>query len=246
MIRGFCDPRVPIGGGELRHPANGTPDRPAATRQNGGAARRPHPPIDDRSGSREEESSRSGSDRGDATAGCAVRSPTRAAGRLPIMTVAEPLGDHPRTARDAAGEHARRGHVRHARGWLTSDQDGGLALDDRQRHGRMRHGGGTGAAGCMGAWQCGASWRTLSVMRAAGFPMVLVSDGADCGNVGAIRGLRPTRALLCHFLELLAQRVARLPDAVEVDQLDERRDAGERGSRPRPGRPTAGKSSGRT
>ncbi len=47
-------------------------------------------------------------------------------------------------------------------------------------HGGMRSNGkagcadgvATGAAGCIGAWQCGASCITLSPIRAAGFPAI--------------------------------------------------------------------------
>ena len=53
---------------------------------------------------------------------CCVMSPTRAAGWPPISDGRRGLHDHARPGRDAAGQHARHGHVAHAGGRLAADQ----------------------------------------------------------------------------------------------------------------------------
>ena len=99
---------------------------------------------------------------------CSVVSPTRAAGRSLIITVAEPLPMMP--GPPGTQEGMLQGcvwSVTRAAGWppmvtLVEPLMMGSGI------GGCGAGVGVGAAGCIGAWQCGPSCSTLSVIRAAG------------------------------------------------------------------------------
>src|SRR4051812_39486372 len=96
-------------------------------------------------------------------------SPARAAGRLPISTVIEPsaiIAGPPGT--QPAGMQGVVVSVARAAGMLPI-RTVGSPLMIVCGVGACGCGVGTGAAGWIGAWQCGASFRTMSPRRAAGF-----------------------------------------------------------------------------
>ena len=110
----------------------------------------------------------------------AVMSPTRAAGSLPIITVVDALEIMPGPAGIQPG--SIQGIVisvlRAAGILLISTLGWPFAIINGKPGCGM--GVGLGAGGCMGAWQCGADWMTLSVILAAGAPMVSPLDSSRC------------------------------------------------------------------
>lgn len=99
----------------------------------------------------------------------ATRSPTRAAGRPSIMTVAEPMAIAP----GPAGMHGGTIHgvvmePMTAAGCLAIRTVGTQLSVIGNGIGGCGTGVGTGAGGWIGAWQCGASWSVWSPIRAAG------------------------------------------------------------------------------
>src|SRR4051794_24372165 len=99
---------------------------------------------------------------------CAVMSPTRAAGRPPINTVIEPSDTMPGPAgTQPASMQGAVVLVTVAAGWPPI-RTVGTPLMMASGIGGCGTGVGTGAAGCMGAWQCGPSCNTWSPIRAAG------------------------------------------------------------------------------
>src|SRR5712691_9933754 len=99
----------------------------------------------------------------------ATMSPMRAAGRLPIITVAEPFETMP----GPFGTHDGRLQLWlmlpiTAAGRFLISTVGTVAPTIGSGSGGCGRGVGTGAAGWIGAWQCGPWWMTLSVWRAAG------------------------------------------------------------------------------
>ena len=107
-------------------------------------------------------------------AGWLVMSPARAAGMFPISTVKEPraiiagpLGTQP------AGMQGVVVSVTLAAGWLPINTVGCPLMIVCGR-GACGCGVGTGAGGWIGAWQCGASFRTMSPIRAAGFDIIFL------------------------------------------------------------------------
>src|ERR1043165_3408501 len=99
---------------------------------------------------------------------CAVMSLTRAAGRLPISTVNEPRATMPGPAGTQPGSvQGVVVSVERAAGWLPTSTVNSPVMSVSGRAG-WAEGLGTGAGGWMGAWQCGASCRTMSPRRAAG------------------------------------------------------------------------------
>ena len=108
---------------------------------------------------------------------CKVISPTRAAGRLPMSTVADPIAIIP----GPAGMHAgsMQGVVMSvilAAGRLPISVFG-ARLIMVSGNGGCAEGVGTGAGGWIGAWQWGPFWSTLSVSRAAGGTGGLLASG---------------------------------------------------------------------
>lgn len=98
-----------------------------------------------------------------------VMSPTRAAGRPPTSTAKEPSaimagppGTQPASMQGVVVSETR------AAGWPPISTVG-VPLMIVCGSGACGCGVGTGAAGWIGAWQCGASFKTMSPMRAAGF-----------------------------------------------------------------------------
>jgi len=105
---------------------------------------------------------------GPTQAACVVESPARAAGRLLIMTVDEPIAISP-------GPPGRHPGMEHGAVVLLTVAAGMLEiitvaepLTMARGIGGCGAGVGVGAAGCIGAWQCGADCSTLSPTRAAG------------------------------------------------------------------------------
>ena len=97
-----------------------------------------------------------------------VKSPTRAAGIFPISTVAEPLAIIPGPPGTQPGRrHGVVVSITRAAGWLPIRTVGSPFMMVRGNAG-CGAGVGVGPGGWIGAWQWGASWRTLSVIRAAG------------------------------------------------------------------------------
>ncbi len=103
--------------------------------------------------------------------GWAVMSPARAAGRLPMRTVVEPretIAGPPGT--QPPGMQGVVVSVARAAGMLPISTVGS-PLIRVCGVGGCGSGVGTGAAGWIGAWQCGASLSTWSPRRAAGLDM---------------------------------------------------------------------------
>lgn len=101
---------------------------------------------------------------------CAVKSPMRAAGRLLIIVVPEPFDISP----GPAGTHGISVQIlvmseTRAAGMFPISTVGAQGLRIGSGSGGCGTGVGVGAGGWMGAWQCGASCNTISIMRAAGF-----------------------------------------------------------------------------
>ena len=98
-----------------------------------------------------------------------TRSPRRAAGRLHIITVIDPIATIPGPPGTQLG--MMQGSV-----WLVTVAAGRLPIKTMGWQfsmimigmGGCGMGVGTGPGGWMGAWQCGLSCITLSVIRAAG------------------------------------------------------------------------------
>jgi hypothetical protein len=98
-----------------------------------------------------------------------TRSPTRAAGRPPIITVVDPIAITP-------GPPGTHGGIKHGCVMAPTTAAGKLPIKTVGTHpptmgngiGGCGIGVGTGAAGWIGAWQCGASCNVKSDMRAAG------------------------------------------------------------------------------
>src|SRR3954463_696625 len=98
----------------------------------------------------------------------ATMSPARAAGRLPISTVADPLEITPGPPGTQLGSmHGPLMLVATAAGMLLISTVGTVALMMVSGIGGCASGVGTGAGGWMGAWQCGPSWMSMSPWRAA-------------------------------------------------------------------------------
>src|SRR5579883_126762 len=97
-----------------------------------------------------------------------VGSLKRAAGSFPIMTVPEPcmIIPGPPGTQGAMVQGAVVSVMR-AAGMLAIMTVGSPLMIGSGMPG-CGTGVGVGAGGCMGAWQCGVVWRTLSPMRAAG------------------------------------------------------------------------------
>lgn len=111
--------------------------------------------------------------------GCIVMSPARAAGSLPINTVAEPMPTMPGPpGTQPAGIQGVVVSVRRAAGSLPINTVAS-PLIRVMGTGACGCGVGTRAAGWMGAWQCGASESTWSVIRAAGLPIAGESSSAQ-------------------------------------------------------------------
>jgi hypothetical protein len=97
-----------------------------------------------------------------------VMSLMRAAGMLPIRTVIDPNAIIPGPAGTQPGRvHGVVVSVARAAGILPIRQVGIPVIMGKGRAG-CALGAGPGAGGWMGAWQCGASWRTISPILAAG------------------------------------------------------------------------------
>ncbi len=95
-------------------------------------------------------------------------SPTRAAGKPPIRTVKEPNEIIPGPAGTQDGRvHGVVMSLTRAAG-CPPISTFGCPLTIVSGTGGCATGVGVGAGGWIGAWQCGASWRTMSPMRAAG------------------------------------------------------------------------------
>ncbi len=101
----------------------------------------------------------------------AVMSPTRAAGMFSISTVPDPraiipgpLGTQPGSVQGVVVSVSR------AAGWPPISTVAAPLMMVNGSAG-WAEGVGTGAGGWIGAWQCGASWRTMSPRRAAGLDM---------------------------------------------------------------------------
>ena len=108
----------------------------------------------------------------------AVMSPARAAGMLPIKTVPDPLEIMPGPPGTQPG--SMQGivvSIMRAAGMLLINTVGCPLMIIKGRAG-CGTGVGDGAGGWIGAWQCGAGWRTWSVIRAAGCPMLAHSVSA--------------------------------------------------------------------
>lgn len=104
-----------------------------------------------------------------------TKSPRRAAGRKLIITEDEPFATIPGAPGTQVGiVQGLVMLVTTAAGRLPIITVVTVAVRMGCGIGGCGTGVGTGAAGCMGAWQCGASWRTLSVCRAAGGILVEV------------------------------------------------------------------------
>lgn len=112
-------------------------------------------------------------------------SPARAAGMLPISTVADPSAIIPGPPGTQPGSmHGPVVSVRRAAGMLPIST---VASPLRIVSGSAgcADGVGTGAGGWIGAWQCGESCSTMSVIRAAGFDMRPSIAPAILANVAA-------------------------------------------------------------
>ena len=95
-------------------------------------------------------------------AGCAVRSDTRAAGRPPIKTVPDALLISPGPAGTHGGGPVQGivWSVARAAGMFPIRTVGWPGLSSANGTAGCGTGVGTGAAGWIGAWQCGASCKT--------------------------------------------------------------------------------------
>lgn len=104
--------------------------------------------------------------------GWEVRSPARAAGWPPIRTVKDPLAITPGPA-GVQGTNVQGlvTSVTRAAG-LDPINTFGCPLTIGSGRAGWGAGVGTGAAGWIGAWQCGTLWSTLSPILAAGCPML--------------------------------------------------------------------------
>lgn len=115
----------------------------------------------------------------------AVMSLTRAAGRLPISTVAEPRAIIPGPPGTQPGR--RQGavvSVKRAAGWPPISTVGSPLMMVKGSAG-WADGVGTGAGGWIGAWQWGESWRTMSPRRAAKPKAFLLAVDREYGGARA-------------------------------------------------------------
>lgn len=117
---------------------------------------------------------------------CAVMSLTRAAGSLPIITVMEPRVIIPGPPGTQPGSmHGTDCDVAVAAGRPPISTVAHVLLTMVSGSAGCGSGVGTGAGGWIGAWQCGAVCRIISVWRAA-IPMC----SSDLRNIESIHGAR--------------------------------------------------------